>query len=310
MADEVLQVLAPQPTEIAVDGTFGLGGHGLRLLNHVVEGRVVGIERDGWVLERAQDRIAALDASSRARLTLHHGSFADLDNILDAADLGGIDVGCLDLGVNSIQVNQSKRGFHRDDPTLDLRYDPTEMTADATTLLATASAEELADILFHLGDERLARPIARALVRRREEGRPVQSAEDLAGLVAGVYRRRGIRRQKIHPVTRTVQALRLAVNDELEHVTRGVWAFLHRLNVGGRLAVLTFHSGEARIVKRAFNAVTKRRGTERTEDMAPDFPEDHRFERLIANVLRPSDEEVAANPRSRSAQLRAVRRVA
>jgi 16S rRNA (cytosine1402-N4)-methyltransferase len=303
MLAEVLQALSPRATDTVVDGTFGLGGHGLALLHHVDQGCVLGIERDPWILDQARERAAREAPEEHRRLTLRGGSFADLDAILDAADLRGLDVGLLDLGVNSIQIDEAARGFHRDDPSLDLRYDPDDpMTVDAATFLATAPPTEIADVLHRLGGERLARPITRAIVRRRDRGNPVDSATELAALVAGVYHRRGIRRQRIHPVTRTVQALRLRVNDELDHLARGLTAFLRRLNPGGRFAALTFHSGEARIVKRAFTAAVK--GDDEQ------LPEGAIYERITSGVLKPSREEVRRNPRARSAQLRAVRRAA
>ncbi len=303
MLTEVLQALDPQSRDTAVDGCFGLGGHSLALLRHVDQGSLLGIERDPWVLAQGRERLAREAPAAADRVTLVHGSFADLDGALDSAGLHGFDLGLLDLGLNSVQIDRGHRGFHRDDEELDLRYDSTDsMTASAATLLSTWSADEIADVLHGLGGERLARSIARALVWRREKGRPVTSSRDLAGLVAGTYRHRGIRRQRIHPVTRTVQALRMAVNDELGHLARGLTAFLRRLNVNGRLAVITFHSGEARLVKRSFTDAVKGRAT--------DLPEDARFEWITPRVVRPNATEVASNPRSRSAQLRAVRRVA
>lgn len=297
MLAEVLGVLGPQATDTVVDGTFGLGGHSLALLRHVDQGRLVGIERDPWILARGRERLGRECPAHGAAVELVHGSFADLEAILDARGLAAFDVGLLDLGVNSLQIEEGRRGFRREDETLDLRYDPEEpMTAPAATLLARWSAEELADVLFWLGGERLSRPIARAVVRRREAGRPVTSAADLAALVAGVYRRHGVRRQRIHPVTRTIQALRMAVNDELGHLRRGLEAFLRRLAPGGRFAVITFHSGEARVVKEIFGAATAGEGG--------------RFEPLVPKALRPSAAEIAENPRARSAQLRAIRRAA
>jgi 16S rRNA (cytosine1402-N4)-methyltransferase len=303
MLAEVLGALQPKPSDLAVDGTFGLGGHSLALLRHVDQGRLLGIERDRWVLARGRERLEREAPDALARVTLVHDTFAHLEEILDARDLAGLDAGLLDLGVNSLQIDEGRRGFAREDETLDLRCDPDDpMTADAATLLATWSAEDLADALFTLGGERLARPIARALVRRREEGRPVASARDLASLVAGIYQRRGVRRQRIHPVTRTVQALRMAVNDELGHLARGLRAFLRRLSSGGRFAVISFHSGEARLVKRVFaDAVAGR---------AEGLPPDARFELITRRALKPSEAEIRANPRARSAQLRAIRRLA
>jgi 16S rRNA (cytosine1402-N4)-methyltransferase len=303
MVGEVLEALSPKDTDTVIDGTFGAGGHSLALLRHVTKGRLVGIERDPWVLGRGRTRLEREVPGAAARVDLVHGSFADLEGTLRDLGLDGYDVGLLDLGINSLQVDEGGRGFHRDDEKLDLRFDPTdEMTTDAATALTHWSERALADALHELGGERLSRPIARAIVRRREQGRPVTTAQDLAALVAGIYRRHGIRRQRIHPVTRTAQGLRMAINDELGHLERGLTAFLRSMRPAARLAVLTFHSGEARVVKRVFRAAVK--------GEHEDLPEAMRFDWIHRGALKPSREEIQANARARSSQLRALRRVA
>lgn len=299
---EVLEVLRPAAHELIVDGTFGLGGHSLALLRHDRESRLLGIERDPWVLDRGRQRLLAQLPEAASRVELVHASFADLERLLDDRGLSRYQAGLLDLGLNSLQIDAAGRGFSREDAALDLRFDTTDpMTADAATLLAEWPETPLADALYELGGERLSRPIARALVRRREQSRPVTTASELAALVAGIYQRHGIRRQRIHPVTRTMQALRIAVNDEFGHIRRGLAAFLRRLDIGGRLAVIAFHSGEARLVKQAFTAAVKGTG----ESLAA-----RRFEWVTKGVLKPGPAEVGANPRARSAQMRALRRTA
>jgi 16S rRNA (cytosine1402-N4)-methyltransferase len=291
---EVMTLLAPRPGETAVDCTAGLGGHSAALAEAVgPSGRVVAFDLDPANLARAEQRLAATDCP----FTGCHRSFGEAPDALAAMDVRA-DVVLADLGFSSSQMDDPQRGMSfRADGPLDMRYDP-GATITAAQLLATLDEADLADLIHELGEEPMARKIARkvALTRRSE---PIQSSAQLARLVRQAYGPRA-RSSRMNPATRTFMALRIAVNDELtaldallDHVVRGSetandggW-----LRKGARVAVISFHSLEDRRVKRAF-AELARRGL---------------ATRLTKRPVTAGDQEVAANPRARSAKLRAVR---
>ncbi len=283
MLNEVLAWLDPQPGQHVVDGTAGGGGH-LRALAERVgpDGWVLGIDRDPAAIER-------LEASLAGRpVKLAWGGYEELPTFLDEIGIDQVDGILLDLGLSSDQLADSQRGFsfHIDGP-LDLRFNP-QSGEPAWRLLERCSAEHLADLIYRYGEERFSRRIARAIVAARRD-HPVRSSLELAELV-----RRCVpahTRDKIHPATRTFQALRIAVNQELDKLSRALAKFPARLRPGGRLAVISFHSLEDRAVKESFQG-------------------DTRWERLTRKPVRPSDAEVSENPRSRSAKLRVAQRVA
>lgn len=283
MVREVLAHLfdgAPAEGELRiVDGTVGLGGHTAAILEARARARVLGLDRDSEALEHARRRLA----SYGDRVHLVHASYADLARVLDE-DGGGAPWGVLlDLGVSSWQLDDPERGFSfvRGREGADMRFDRTGDTPTALELVNHLSERELADILHAYGDE----PRARAVARRLVAARPIADAARLAEVVRGAAFRRG----RIDPATRSFQALRIAVNAELEHVARGLEAALGAVVPGGRVVVIAFHSGEDRLVKEAFRTAARAgRGRLRTKK-----PE------------RPSDEEVERNRRARPSRLRA-----
>ncbi|MCA8878785.1 MAG: 16S rRNA (cytosine(1402)-N(4))-methyltransferase RsmH [Rhodobacteraceae bacterium] len=278
-----------------VDGTFGAGGYALGLLDAGAE-RVIGIDRDPSAIAMA----APLAAELGARLTLVHGDFAELDQHAGGAVAGVV----LDLGVSSMQLDQAQRGFSflRDGP-LDMRM--TQEGPSAADLVNGASETLLADILFHYGEERAARRIARAILRARADA-PIETTGALAGIVESCLPR--AKPGQSHPATRSFQALRIAVNDEYGQLARGLAAAERALEPGGALAVVTFHSGEDRVVKRFLQARSGRGG--RANRYAPEAEtEAPRFDR-VAPAVTPDAQELAANPRARSARLRVARRTA
>ena len=282
MPAEVLEHLDPRPGKLFLDGTLGGGGHTRMLAERVSpDGRVVAVDRDPGAVERAEDALRGLP------IAVACSSYAEAPEVLAEAGVGPLDGVLLDLGLSSDQLDDRNRGFsfHADGP-LDLRFDPTE-GKPASQLIARLSAEHLADVIYRYGEERCSRRIARAIVERRRE-RPIETANDLADVV-----RRAVPRDydaRLDPATRTFQALRIAVNEELDQLEVALRRLPALLAPGGRLVIISFHSLEDRMVKEAFRA-------------------DDRLKVLTNKPLRPTDEEVAANPRSRSAKLRVAERL-
>ncbi|OYV82068.1 MAG: 16S rRNA (cytosine(1402)-N(4))-methyltransferase [Planctomycetia bacterium 21-64-5] len=277
MLDEVLSWLAPRPGMRLVDGTMGAGGHTRALAQLVApDGEVLAFDRDPAALAAAECALSGLPVK------LVHANFAELPQVLGQLGLKSVDGVVLDLGLSSEQLADRERGFSFDSAgTLDLRFDVTA-GEPAWKLLDRLGERELADLIYRYGEERFSRRIARRIVERRASG-PVRTAEQLARLVRGcVPRARG---HAIDPATRTFQALRIAVNDELVSLERALTCLPNCVAAGGRVAVIGFHSLEDRLVKTAFR-------------------DDARYEVLTRKPLRPSAEEVARNPRSRSAKLR------
>jgi len=284
LASEVLQQLAPAPGAVVVDGTLGGGGHA-RLLAEAVgpAGRVIGLDRDPAAAQAAGQALADLP-----QLTPLHANYADLPELLAELDVGAVDAVLLDLGLSSDQLADRQRGFsfHADGP-LDLRFDPTA-GEPASKLLARLSAEHLADLIYQYGEERFSRRIARRIVERRRQS-PITTAAQLADLVRSAVP--NARSQRIDAATRTFQALRIAVNDELRCLETALNRLPALLAPGGRLAVISFHSLEDRLVKQAFR-------------QHPDL------QVLTRKPIQASPAEQAHNPRSRSAKLRVAERLA
>ena len=236
------------------------------------------------------------------RVQLVGKNFAELEAVLMALGITTVDGVMFDLGVSSHQFDEPSRGFSVvREGLLDMRMSR-QLVTSARDLVRTASESELADIFFHYGEERRARGIARAIVRARERGEPLETTGDLARLC-------GPRRGKIHPATRVFQALRIAVNDELGEVERGIAAALHMLAPGGRLVVVAFHSLEDRIVKQAMAAAAGRGGASRHDPAALVGRAEAGFRLLTSRALRPEEAECSANPRARSARLRGIERL-
>ncbi|MCO5176020.1 MAG: 16S rRNA (cytosine(1402)-N(4))-methyltransferase RsmH [Thermomicrobiales bacterium] len=301
LADEAVDALAIRSDGVYIDGTFGAGGHARRIAECVGDaGRVIGIDRDPDVAPFA-DALAADFPDVFTFVPGSHSEAAAIANRLGFASVDGI---LLDLGVSSMQLDRADRGFSfQSDGPLDMRFDPTR-GASAAELIATADEAELVRILFEYGEESKARRIVRAIVAERERG-PIETTAALAGLVERtIGRRPGTR---IHPATKTFQALRIAVNDELDEVESGVQAGIDLLATGGRMAVITFHSLEDRIVKRAFADAA--RGCICPRDVPVCVCGRVPTVRLVGKAIKPSADEIAANPRSRSAKLRVVERL-
>jgi len=303
MPAEALELLQPFSGGVFLDGTLGGGGHAKLILEaSSPEGRLIGLDRDPAALRRAGEVLAPFDG----RVVLRHRNFSEAAEVLGELGMNGLDGMLLDLGVSSHQLDEVSRGFSfRGDAPLDMRMDPT-CGATAADVVNGAAAEELARIFREYGEERWAGRIARRIVRVREQ-EPLLTTRQLAELVRDAVPG-GRVPARIHPATRVFQALRIHVNGELEHVSRGVAQGIDLLKTGGRLVVISFHSLEDRIVKRLFQE--EARGC----ICPPRLPTcvcGHlpRVELLTRKGVRPSEAEVDANPRARSAVLRAVRRL-
>lgn len=285
---ETVELLEPAGRGLVVDCTVGTGGHAAALLEAGAD-RVVGLDRDAEVLPLARRRLAAW----KDRVDLVHADYRGLDDVLDRLGVERVDGALADLGCSSVQLEAEGRGFsfRRDDP-LDMRMDRTAGPTLAD-LLAEATPEGLADVIFEYGEERRSRPIARAIVAAAA-GAGIGTTAELAAVVRRAARYRG--RSRIDPATRTFQALRIWVNRELDGLDAFLRAAAGRLRAGARLAVISFHSLEDRIVKHTL------RELERGGELA--------LRLLTRKPLRPAEEELARNPRARSARLRAAWRVA
>jgi 16S rRNA (cytosine1402-N4)-methyltransferase len=281
LLDEVLQWLEPQAGKRLADGTLGGGGHTRALAERVGEsGMVLGIDRDAAAIARAAERLVGLP------VRLVHASYADLPDILAELSCEPLDGVLLDLGLSSDQLADGERGFsfHSDGP-LDLRFD-TSSGRPAWELLRRLPTDALADLIYQFGEERHSRRIAREIVARRERD-PIRTAAQLGELLRRIVPRS--RHDKIDPATRTFQALRIAVNGELDELTRALAVLPGCLRPGGRLAIISFHSLEDRLVKQAFR-------------------DDPRWEPLTKKPIWASELEQERNPRSRSARLRVAER--
>jgi 16S rRNA (cytosine1402-N4)-methyltransferase len=281
MAQEVLEWLRPAAGQTIVDGTLGGGGH-TRLLAEKVgpTGSVIALDRDPAAVDRAAEELRELPMRAVA------ANYSDLPELLAGLNVNAVDGILLDLGLSSDQLADADRGFSfHSSGQLDLRFDRTR-GEPAWKLVGRLSAEHLADLIYKYGEERFSRRIARRIVEVRKAN-PIQTADELARVVRGAVPRS--RDERIDPATRTFQALRIAVNEELKWLEVALRRFPDCLRPGGRLAVISFHSLEDRLVKDAFR-------------------DDARLTVMTRRPLRPSENEVAANPRSRSAKLRVAER--
>ena len=305
LAAEVLEHLAPRDHGVYVDGTLGGAGHAARLLAAAPGATLIGIDRDPVALEASRKVLAPF--GDRARLV--HGTYGDLPRILGELGLLRVDGILLDLGVSSPQLDVAERGFSFTRPgPLDMRMDPSSGPT-ALDLLRRWSTDELGDLLHTLGEERHARKVARSIHDALAAGR-LHTTVDLAAAVAAVIPAREQRQSKIHPATRTFQALRIAVNRELEQLERLLADFPGLLAPGGRCAIISFHSLEDRLVKHRFRdlawttslpPVHAERAGERTAAVC---------ELVTRKAIVAGDAEIAANPRARSARLRVCERTA
>jgi 16S rRNA (cytosine1402-N4)-methyltransferase len=286
------------PGDVFVDATLGLGGHTQALLETEATLRVIGIDQDVEAMKLAKERLKQFGD----RVEFRQGNFADIRKLADSAD--GI---LADLGVSSLQFDSETRGFSfRFDAPLDMRMDAEGDDETAAELLERLSEEEIANIIYGYGEERFSRRIARRIVERRSSGSPVRTTKELAELVERSVPRKP--KDKIHPATKTFQALRIAVNRELEVLEGFLKDSIDLLRPNGRLAVISFHSLEDRMVKQAFLKASGKC------QCPPRIPQcicgaAKQVEILTKKPITAGDDELDVNPRSRSAKLRAVRKL-
>ena len=282
LPDEVIQWLRIDPAGVYVDATVGGGGHARAILERLTTGRLIAIDRDQEAIERAGERLQAF----ADRVSFYRAGYSALSEILEQAGVGGVAGVLADLGMSRDQVEAAGRGFGflRDGP-LDMRMDP-DLPLTAAQIVNHYGEKPLADLIYQFGEERRSQKIARAIVRAR----PLAGTKHLADVIVRAAPRTP--RDRIHPATLTFQALRIAVNDELGELEGLLAVAPPLLNPGGRLVIISFHSLEDRLVKRAFRDWAKR-GV---------------LEILTKHVVRPGDEETRSNPASRSAKLRAAER--
>ncbi len=288
MVKEVEELLALKPGALVVDGTLGLGGHALMMATAVgAGGRLVGIDQDDAAILKAKERLKDVPA----RVDIVKSNFSRMDTVLDGLGIKEADAFLFDVGVSSMQIDMSERGFSfREDGPLDMRMDPSEKIS-AFDLINDLSEKELARILLEYGEERFSSRIASVIVRTRA-ARQIKTTKELADLISGAVPR-GYDHARIHPATRSFQALRVAVNHELDALSTGIKQAFERLKKNGRICVISFHSLEDKIVK----------------DMFRELDREGRARILTKKPLRPSDEEARANSRARSARLRALERI-
>ena len=297
LLDECIEGLNIKPDGIYVDGTLGGAGHSYHIAERLTTGRLIGIDRDPVALKAAGERLSPF----ADRVTLVHSNFCRMGQVLQELDISGVDGILLDLGVSSPQLDDGSRGFsYMTDAPLDMRMDNGDALS-ADTVVNTWSYEELKRILYDYGEERYAPAIAAAIVRKREIS-PIRTTLELVDVIRSAMPPAALR-EKQHPAKRTFQAIRIAVNDELNSVSKAMDAAIPCLNPGGRLAVITFHSLEDRIVKNAMAAAAK--GC----ICPPEFPvcvcgRKPQVTVLTRKPIVSGEEELERNPRARSAKLR------
>jgi 16S rRNA (cytosine1402-N4)-methyltransferase len=296
---ETVGLLAPERGGLFVDATLGLGGHSEAILEASNETRVLGLDRDREALRLASARLARFGSRFRAA----HANFREVARVLDEAGERHASGVLADLGVSSLQFDTPERGFSfRHDAPLDMRMDASGDEETAADLLERLPEEEIARVLYEYGEERKSRRIARWVVERRERGEPLKRTTELAELVArAVGHRRG---ERTHPATRTFQALRIAVNRELEGLGEFIETAVDLLQAQGRLAVISFHSLEDRVVKRALRKLSGHCECDKRLPVC-ECGARRAVEVLTRRPLTPGERELEENPRARSAKLRA-----
>jgi len=301
LLDECLDALDIKPDGTYLDGTLGRAGHSLAILRRLTAGRLIGIDRDLTAIDAARERLAEFGD----HVTLVHGNFADLGNILQELGITKIDGMLFDLGVSSPQLDEPQRGFsYMHDAPLDMRMDETA-ALDAGEVVNTWSYEELRRILYEYGEERYAPQIAKAIVRRRVD-KPVRTTGELVEIIRTAMPSAALR-EKQHPAKRSFQAIRIAVNGELDALPPMLEAAANGLAPGGRLAVITFHSLEDRIVKQ------KMRELATGCTCPPEFPvcvcgKKPKLKLISRKPIAAGAQELTENPRARSAKLRVAER--
>lgn len=296
---ETIELLNPRTNKIFVDATLGLGGHSEAILDGFDKTRIVGIDQDAEAIEFAKERLVKFGD----RIKIFQANFSDIKEVLADAEIEKVEGVLADLGVSSLQFDSETRGFSfRFDAPLDMRMDADSETETAAELFATLSEFEIARIIYEYGEERFSRRIARRIVERRENGEPVKTTKELAELVERSVKRS--KKDKIHPATRTFQALRIAVNRELEILEQFIRDAVDVLKKDGRLAIITFHSLEDRIVKQTFQKLAGKCVC------PPRMPQcvcgaKKEIEILTRKPIVPNEAETEENPRARSGKLRA-----
>ncbi|HVE56360.1 MAG TPA: 16S rRNA (cytosine(1402)-N(4))-methyltransferase RsmH [Pyrinomonadaceae bacterium] len=304
LLQETVEMLNPQAGEIFVDCTLGLGGHTEAILQAAENIRVIGIDQDLQAIELAQERLGHFGE----RIKIFHANFAEITEVLKKAGVQKVNGILADLGVSSLQFDDGKRGFSfRFDAPLDMRMDTDSGYETAAELLERLSEEEIADLIYKYGEERMSRRIARRIVWKREIGEAVKTTRELAETVEKAIGR-GKSKDKIHPATRTFQALRIAVNREIEILEEFIGDAVDVLESEGRLAIITFHSLEDRIVKQTFQKLAGKCSC------PPRLPQcvcgaEKKIEILTRKPLVPDEPEIAENPRARSAKLRICQKI-
>ncbi len=299
LLEKVVEHLGLPKGGVLLDGTLGGGGHARAILAGVADSRVIGIDRDESALLRARENLGPL----AVRVEFIHGAFADMIQLTHQLGLQAVDSVLLDLGFSSDQIDNPERGFSfMADGLLDMRMNRNQ-TKTAAVLVNELPERELADLLWSLGEESASRRVASAIVSERRTA-PIRTTLHLADVVS---RAKGGRHGRIHPATQTFQALRMAVNDELEQAGQGFESAMKLVREGGRVAVITFHSGEDRVIKQAMSRHVGRdvalpQGGSRWEGDKPCA------KWIVKKPLTATEDEVRANPRARSAKLRVVER--
>ena len=297
LLQECLEGLHIRPEGIYVDGTLGGAGHSSQIVKRLTTGRLIGIDRDPVALKAAGERLEPY----KDRVTLVHSNFCEMASVLSDLGISGVDGILMDLGVSSPQLDDGERGFsYMTDAPLDMRMN-SEDALNAETVVNTWSHDELKRILYNYGEERYAPQIASAICRRREE-KPIHTTLELVDVIRSALPPAALR-EKQHPAKRSFQAIRIAVNDELGSVEKAMQEAIPLLNPGGRLAVITFHSLEDRIVKSAMVEASK--GC----TCPPSFPvcvcgKKPKVKLISRKPITASQQELDENPRSRSAKLR------
>lgn len=303
MRDRIVELLAPALQEadsVYLDCTLGLGGHASAILDACPNARLIGIDRDAAALEVAKRRLARFGD----RVRLYQAIYHELDEVLDEDETAAVQAICMDLGLSSLQIDARDRGFaYASDAPLDMRMDQTQPVTAATVVNTTAPGE-LVRILRVYGDEKFADRIVRRIVDARDKA-PLRTSAELVALIDAAVPM-AARTRSGHPAKRTFQALRIAVNGELDSLATALPAALDALAPGGRLAILAYHSGEDRLVKHAFAEAS----TDNVPPGVPDVPAalKARFALLTRGAERPTPSETALNPRAASARLRAIAR--